>query len=281
MSWLLIADSNEQAHSAAEGVDRRAYLAANTGLECETRPLTVGDYALLWVDGGEEKAVALIERKAMADMVASIKDTRYVSQSQRMEASGVPFLYWAIVNGPASHEDEDRVASALVHLSTPAYPRTRVLRVADSDLSFARAIRSLARYLHDALHKGNALAEAPLHTVAQEAGARPRLDTQPLVWRETLTIPRGMSLRSAKAVAAVHPSAISLLRALRRSHDAHLAAPPPPVGRKRKVVTLDDALDDALVDIPLPGGKKLGPAAARTLRQTLVPNAAELAHILP
>jgi hypothetical protein len=183
MSWLLIADSNEQAHSAAEGVDRRAYLAANTGLECETRPLTVGDYALLWVDGGEEKAVALIERKAMADMVASIKDTRYVSQSQRMEASGVPFLYWAIVNGPASHEDEDRIASALVHLSTPAYPRTRVLRVADSDLSFARAIRSLARYLHDALHKGNALAEAPLHTVAQEAGARPRLDTQPLVWR--------------------------------------------------------------------------------------------------
>ena len=31
----------------------------------------------------------------------------------------------------------------------------------------------------------------------------------------------------------------------------------------------------------LPGGKRLGPAAARTLRQTLVPDADELAHIAP
>jgi hypothetical protein len=287
MAWLLVLDSNEQAHYARKGTDRRAYLAHNAGVACEVRPLACGDMALLWRadGGGAEHAVALFERKAAADMVASIKDGRYASQAQRMEASGVPHLYWLLddwtpAERGAAGADYERVESAVVHLSDGvSYPHTRVLRLALEDLALPRTLARVARYLHDALHAGGGLSDMPLHTVAQEAGARPRLDTQAVVWLEVLTIPRGMSRTSARAVAAAYPTAVSLLRALRRRRDSFV--PAPPSGRKRKTTTADDHVDAMLADLPLPGGKRLGPAAARTLRETLVPDAAELAFVLP
>lgn len=291
MPWCVVVDSNEQAHAAANGVDLRERMELQTQLTVAVGKLVVGDYALDWIDeDGTQRTVALLEHKAASkdhkgsDMLASIHDGRYVSQAARLVASGVPYAYWVVVDGPLPRpEDHRAVESAIVHLASPAYPNITPLRVRDSGTAFYDLIAALARYLHDALHCGNQLSEMPLHTVVQEAGARPRLDTQEVVWREQLTVPRGMSLRTARAVAAVYPTATSLLRAYRRCADQHRARPPAPPskGRKRPAPTLEADLDAMLADVAVPGAGRIGPARSATVRQVFVPDAAELDGVVP
>lgn len=286
MPAAFIVDCNEQAHAAKRGIDRRQYIEVNTRIQTIVGNLEAGDYALTWIEDGADEATrtteALFESKTDPDMAASIKDTRYVSQAARLAACGVP-VYWIIIDGELPDVTERaRVERAVAHLASPAYPNITPLRVRDSGISFCNALAALADYLHDVRRCGNTLAEAPLHTVVQEAGARVRLDTQEVVWREQLTVPRGMSLRTARAVASVYPSAISLLRAYRRRADEYRAMPPAPAkGRKRKEVSLDQYLDDTLADVAVPGGGRLGPARAATLRRVIVPAPAELDAIAP
>jgi hypothetical protein len=278
MSWLYVLDTNEQTHAAASGCDLRGFLTAQMCMPVEVRPLTVGDGMLVWreADGGEERVYAVFERKAMPDMVASIKDRRYLSQAARLEACGAPHVYWVVVDGElADRADVDRVDSAIAHLASPDYPHIVPLRVRDSRIAYASTVQRLSTYLRG----DGTLADVPLYTAVREAGARVRLDTQPVVWLEQLTLVHGMSRKSARAVAAVHPTAVSLLRAFRRAADAHRAAPPSR-GRKRPP-TLDDSLDAVLADVPLDAKRRLGPACAAALRRTLVPDAAELDAVLP
>lgn len=286
MAWLYVIDINEETHSVTSGRGSRrdALAAALDPVPVATRHLTCGDYALIWVDDdGVEHTVALFEHKRRADMAASIKDGRYVSQAARLEATGVPFIYWMITDGPLfDASDEERVENALAHLSV-SYPHTRVIRLTSTGAPFVARLRAFTRYLYDTLYGSGGLSDAPLFTVAQEKGAKIRLDTQPVVWVETLTIPRGMSRTSAKAVAARFPSASALLAEYRGTHAAFKAAEAitsavssasaSAKGKGKKTAkkrTLDDALDAMLEDVPLPNGKRLGPAASRTIRQTFI-----------
>lgn len=66
--------------------------------------LDVGDVSL-WLG---ERCVALMERKTIADLAASIKDGRYKSQHEKlrgMRASGVPVFY--IIEGHLDYGDQD------------------------------------------------------------------------------------------------------------------------------------------------------------------------------
>lgn len=265
-SSLLIVDVNEQTHYAKKRVDRAAWLADHTGLRTVVRPMQCGDYALQLCDdtGGidDGRTMALIERKMAQDMASSQHDSRYHSQAERMEKSGVPALYWLIIGSQLRDPSTaSAVESGMVHLSTPDYPNTRVLHLPDDTDQFAVTLQRLERYLFTHYTTGSGRPDLPLYTAAQEAGAKPRLDTQAVVWLEQLTIPRGMSRTKARAVAAKYPSFSSLARAYRT-----LPAPPPTKNKKR---TLADAQDLMLEDIPLPGGKRLGRACSTIIRRTM------------
>jgi len=270
LKWLLTVDSNEQSHYAKRKVDRAATLAQRCGDTAVVRPMDCGDYALVLVDtDGSERCVALIERKMAQDMAASIPDTRYVSQSRRMEASGAPCAYWFIVGSELHNpSDADSVESAMVHLNTPYFPHTRVMHLSDDSTAFVQAILRLKRYLYDFYANGAALADVPLYTATQEAGAKPRMDSQAVVWVEQLTIPRGMSRPKARAVAARFTRASALLDEYKRvetqwrENDA--------VGRKNKKRTMKDAMEAALEDVPLPNGKRLGPACSVMICRTFL-----------
>ena len=285
MPWCVVVEPNEQAHAATRGVNLRERMELLIQLPVTVGKLTVGDYALDWIDDdGTQRTVALLERKAMPDMLASIHDGRYVSQAARLVASGVPHAFWVVVDGVLPRpEDHRAVDSAVAHLASPAYPNITPVCVRDSDAAFCALIASLAKYTHDALHCGNQLSEAPLHTVVQEAGARVKLDTQEVVWREQLAVPRGMSLRTARAVSAAYPTATSLLRAYRRCVVRHRAQPPPAPtkGRKRPPPTLEAELDGMLADIVVPGAGRLGPARSAMLRRVIVPDPTELDAVAP
>ena len=176
--------------------------------------------------------------------------------------------------------DIERMRSAEAHLSV-SYPHTRVLHVANRGDALVALFRRLLRYLEDTLFGSGGLTDAPLYAVAQVAGERPRLDTQPRVWLETLTVPHRMSRATARAVAAVHPSAARLLSAYRRCARAFRGAPDATAasaGKKKKTTkkrTLDDALDAMLEDVPIGGGdRRLGPANSAMIRRTLLADAA-------
>jgi len=280
---VLILDANEQGHAGTKGIDLRAYFESQTLLPTEVARLDVGDAALVLRGGaGGDRCVALFERKAGPDMVSSIKsDNRYRSQAARLEASGVPNVYWVLVDSPPLRDPADMraVKHAMIRLASPSYPHITPMRVADSMGDYADLIKTMAADINDAL-AGKTFDDIPLHTVAQAAGARVRLDTQPVVWLEQLTLVRGMSRQPARAIVTQYPTAVSLLRAFRRASDAHAVRPPPSKGRKRPA-TLDDELDAVLADVPLDKGGRVGPARAAIVRRTLVPDAAELAAILP
>jgi dihydroxyacetone kinase-like predicted kinase len=149
------------------------------------------------------------------------------------------------------------------------------MHIASTGAPFVKFMRSMMKYLHETVIAGEGLPEAPLHTVAQERGAKVRLDTQPVVWVETLTVPRGMSRKSAKEVAKRYPSAAALLAEYRKTRQAFEAAEAVEAAssggkKKKKKRTLDDALDAMLEDVPLQNGKRLGPAASRTIRRTFL-----------
>lgn len=286
MAWLLLVDANEQAHYAKRGVDRREFLACNACALCEVRPMDVFDYALVWRSSADdsdvsasssftERLIVGMERATQADMASKIVDGRYKSQSQRMVDSGVPVLVWLIVDQPTPYKSEDvtRVRSALTHLGV-AYPRTRVTRLENGDHRFAEEIRNLMRYSQDAIVEHNALADAPLYTVAQDRGAKVRMDTQQAVYRECLTIPHGMSHRSADAIIAHTQcrTVLAMMRFYARARRAYMTAAPAAPGKRAKAPakrTLVDHLDNALADVPL-GKRRLGPALSRAIRRTLL-----------
>lgn len=338
--WTLLVDSNEQAHSAAQqprAVDRRDEMQRLSTLRTEVRKLNVGDYALVCIpptssssssssssaaeprceDGPlpEERCVALFERKAYADHVASMRDAtcRYHDQAQRLVASGCPHPYWALIDAPAgsvwSAQDVAGVEKSALHIAT-TYKPVQVLRLRNGDAAFGAAILAVCHYLDRDLFGEGSAPDLPLHTVVQERGARPRLDTQPVVWLEQLTLPHRMSRTSARAVAARYPDVMSLLALWRRRRDEFLArgdpvpeAQPrrgrrkknkkqqddgddeddePNAGRKRTrrpEPTLDDYLDASLADIPLPDERRLGPACSAMLRRVFLPDSAQLRYV--
>lgn len=284
---VVLVDSNEQAHYAKKGTDRARFLAENIQLaeEVLVRPLTGGDYAFVWVnDAGDEYVLALIERKTMQDLLASIVDTRYVSQAERLVATLVPHIYWAVVEGTLYHpEDVTRVHTAMSHLNTR--PRTVVLRLRDGEHEFVRELAALARYLvamHTTDGELDACSSAPLYSLAKERGEKIRLDAQPIVFEAQLALIRGMSRKKARSVMAVADSQLALhvLWAQRRrdfiAREAGAAAVSSSSsaskrGSKKKR-TLEEYLDEPLAAV-------VGPALSAKIRTTTCPDVAALAAL--
>jgi ERCC4-type nuclease len=219
-TFHLLIDSNEQAHYAKRSIDLCAQLSALSGLPAQVKPLSCGDYALVYATDATHAAsdevpcYALFERKTRADLASSIVDTRYKSQAQRLVDTGVSHICWIIT--PATLFDsgaELAISSAIVHLSF-GYPNTCVLQLNDSALDvFAHTLRKAAEYLSVDSYGTYAVSMREVQT----KGAKPRFETQQEVYLEQLCVPRGMSLRKARAVAVRAPSMHKLFELWRRA----------------------------------------------------------------
>lgn len=298
-TFHLLIDSNEQAHYAKKGIDLCSVLSARSALPAQVKSLECGDYALVYATSTAHAAsddapcYALFERKTHADLASSIQDLRYKSQAQRLVDSTAPYVYWIIT--PATLFDpRARVAinSAMLHLMT-SYPRTRVYQLADGAPElFAETLRTVADYIGDTEFNEGRGTQPPSMRTVQTRGAKPRFETQQEVWLEQLCVPRGMSVRKARAVAAVAPNVEALLELWRA---AKASAPVPQLngsssafdkltgsssskrGKKRQK-TPDELADEALAHVVVEEGSskrgptRLGEALSKRLRQTIAPS---------
>jgi len=283
----LLVDTNEQTHYAERGVDLRAELARLTGLVARVATLGVGDLALVAAaapgadaqDLAARRCYLLIERKTHGDLEASIVDGRYQSQRFRLAATGVPAVVWLVVPGPLHDPDSrQRVLTAMYHLAV-AWPRTSLVHLPDAELgTAAHAIRALADGVHSAYICETATTAVPSLREAQTRGAKPRFEEQREVYLEQLTVPRGMSVRKAEAVAAVAPNMPTLLGLWRdaasRAEPAYAAVP----RSRKRPKTAAELADEALADVELPAAKeggrpqRLGAVLSKRLRATIAPD---------
>jgi len=251
--------------------DRRQYLEQNVPgwVRVEMRNLSAGDYAILTPD---ERVLALIERKNMSDMLASIKyDGRYKSQSERMErAVGDvlgPLVYWLVVGAfstdPKEQGDVRIVRSAMAHLNT--LPHTKVVHVENNEQATLDWLLPTLRYL-DEQQRGPMYPDLPQYERVIAKGERTRLDTQPDVWLEQMNVPRDIGRPTARAIVARYPSALRLIKAYARTARDYRPAPPAPPpakgkgSRKRAVTppTLLQTLDGMLAATVELGTSKKG-----------------------
>jgi len=296
----LVVCSNEQAHYAQRGIDLAVGLSSATALPAVVAPLDCGDYALVWaasaadVSSDRARCYVLIERKTVPDLEASIVDGRYKSQAARLVLSQAPYIFWIVTPGVLFHSDAiDRVRSALLHLQI-SYPRTRVVQLDSSDAAaFAGALKRISEYVRDAEFEGNSRADVPSLRAAQASGAKARLESQPEVFLEQLCVPRGMSMRKAKAVAAAAPDMQSLLELWRAERDATMARQSAAAtaqsasstskkrkggegGSRKRLKTLEQQVDERLANVDTGKGQRLGPALSARLRETIAPDLTRL-----
>lgn len=180
--------------------------------------LTIADYAIVKKDDSlppdEWPLVALVERKNYGDMVSSVTtDDRYISQSQRMDATGCHLLYWLIVGGPSPRttaQERKAVSSAIDHLN--AFPKVKVIRVDDNEADTVLWLGHTLKYLqlHLSCAKTGLFTDLPVWRVAMEKGRRPQLDNQATCWLETLAMPTRVGRETARAIARVYHSFSSL-----------------------------------------------------------------------
>ena len=233
-------------------------------------PLTAGDYGVLVykkeIPPLERVLLALIERKGMADMLASLNDGRYEDQRRRMVDSTVERLYWLLVGRkPEDAADCERIDSAHRHLDTMR--GMHVVELADHRAASRNWFCKTLRYfIQDNLHTGVKLGEA------MTLAAKSKLNTQEKCWLAQLAAVRGISATKASAIAKVFPSAATLLMAYARAvSEYEPTAPAKGRGKKR---TLDDQLDELLHHRVVVAGKKkegfLGPADSKTIRRTFL-----------
>jgi len=207
-------------YSRVEYLDRQL----NQFADVKVDTLPIGDYAVVLKDPAlppeEWRLVALIERKNYADMVGSVtSDDRYVSQSQRMDATGCDLLFWLIVGGPSERttpQQRKAVSSAIDHLN--AFPKVKVIRVDDNEAATVLWLGHTLKYLqlHLSCAKTGLSADLPVWRAAMESGRRPQLDNQPTCWLETLAMPTRVGRETARAIAGKYPSFSSLYLACKR-----------------------------------------------------------------
>lgn len=80
--------------------------------------LEVGDFRINQADGSP---VVIIERKSVADLIASIKDGRYREQKARLLALGAPLSVYAVEGeltwGPHGSPEQEAVRTAILRMS--------------------------------------------------------------------------------------------------------------------------------------------------------------------
>lgn len=281
---FLVVTSNEQAHYAKKGVDLCASLGAAAGLPSLVKHLECGDYALVWaqhqsevVQGGGQ-CIVLIERKALGDFEASLKDDRYRVQAWCLANSKVPRAFWIVTPGQLFNPDSiGAIRKAMARLTT-SYDNIKVLQLESAELgAFASALKNIADCAHNTYFEENSRVEIPsLHKV-QSDGERPKLVTQSTVYIEQLCVVQGMSKTKARAVVNRAPTMMSLLKMWRDARNVALqsVAPPPPKSRKRQL-TVEEQVDAVLENVEVGKGKRLGPALSKRLRETIVPDLRQL-----
>ena len=303
-----VGDQTDFAGLVRHSYDRRAFLERNLHnilpngkeLRVTVGSLSVGDYALLEYpnqDGTGEPAVRwLIERKGgdgyMSDMVASINDGRYQSQTSRMLLSGVRRLFWVIAahGWPEDPFAEKRVRSAIAHMEH--MDRIKVVRVEDSNEAFLEWVKKMLIYESEEMERGDGpcFQDMPLYKFVQLKGKKEELDNQPVVWREQIRLIKQIGANSALAIVEHYPSWLDLAKAYARcakNFDRVQAAKAgvglgaglgPTKGKKRTVKGTNEleALDDMLaVHVKYGGGSKkkgLGKSDSKRVRQVLFPD---------
>lgn len=216
--WTLFVDCKEpkaeaicedlRAYSVnAEPGNREDWLGSSgTPVEGEVRNLSIADYWFV-KDG---KVWAIIERKTVSDMVASIQDDRYKDQAARMLKSEVPFKYYLIVgdffalDGPVFQ----KVWSALTHLQM--HTQMGVMCAPKPGYVTPFLVR-FYQYLAD-----NPTPEhltAPLVEQIQVACKKRKMDNQKNVYLTQLSVISGMSEDKAKAILELYKDMPTLIRA--------------------------------------------------------------------
>ncbi len=225
--------------------NRLEYLDRQLNQVCKVKigTLSIGDIIIYWADyskpQSEWKVLAIIERKNWADMASSVTvDDRYYSQSQRMNDTGCPLLYWLVIGEPparATEKDKRAVKSAIIHLSS--FKKFKVLKLEDNEMETVYFLGKTLDYIKKELQNPTASglgADLPTWRAVQEAGRRPQLDNQAACWIETLNMPTRVGRPTARAIAARFSSFSELYLACRRCTLARSSAAIVPKLQKRK-----------------------------------------------
>ena len=137
------------------------------GIQCEVRPLTLGD--VIWiaknkVSGKEVVLNCIGERKKMDDLCMSIKDGRFQEQKNRLGKSNLKHFYYIIeetgMNNDIVHEMMDSVRTAISMTMTSSKFYVRRFKDVDSTIQFLVSVtKTLSEYFIN--HKTNLIVMKP------------------------------------------------------------------------------------------------------------------------
>ncbi len=266
--------------------DRRKFFETNLNPKHATvgvAHLEVADFGIVKkvvkADGSvEERLLALIERKTIGDLLASITDGRYYDQAERMVAAvtgksnhfdnsacdadekpirpGQPMeregalIYILLVGAvPVTGVDSLKIQSAIAHFST--YPHTKVVNAINQD-QVLHFFKKTLEYLWER-QSSPVFADVPLWQTSMENGRRVKLDNHKMVWIEQVNLVHGVGRLVARRITEKYPSQLALFRAYSE--------------RARKFKISPAALLPAAAAAE--GGRKRKPAAAQTLSDFL------------
>lgn len=91
-------------------------------MQIEKQVLPIGDILLKTTDGADNQIVCIIERKTIADLLASIKDGRYAEQSYRLANQGecpihnIVYIIEGNINALASYTEKRLVLSTMASI---------------------------------------------------------------------------------------------------------------------------------------------------------------------
>lgn len=198
--WVLHVDSREQK------CEKLCEELTSAGLNVKRDTLSVADY---WFSKGGTVWCG-IERKTLEDLKSSIIDGRYKDQTARMLDSTIPHLWFLVVGDLQSLDGRDRqqLESAMIHVQM--HKNIKVRNVPHEGFVKPFLI-NMRRYLCE--DPSVERITAPLVQHVQLSCAKRKLDSHEKVYIAQLMCVHGVSEAKAKAVAAIYPDLVSLLRA--------------------------------------------------------------------
>ena len=202
-NWCLCADQREQQGFRLDLLEKAI---ENKNYTFATSTLPVGDF--WWGKNG--RIWAIIERKSVKDMIASIQDERYKDQANRMIASGCPFLYYLVVGDPfirLTYLEQRMFSSAMLHLSMHSI---KILSVGDDQAAIQLLVK-MTEYLDD--HPTTERICKPFVAPVVKQTKKKELGTAKDVFIYQLAVIPGVSVEKATRIWEFYPSMRDLFRA--------------------------------------------------------------------
>jgi ERCC4-type nuclease len=198
--WTLYIDAKEPKASKELAEELRSY-----NMNTEVSDMAVGDYWMV-KDG---KIYCSVERKKMADLLASIPDGRYTDQTARMLKSEIPHLFFLVIGSIEALDgpDKQRVNSAMLHLQMH-----RNIKVAYLD--HEGHVKPFFVKMHQYLCEDPSIDRitAPLIEHVQANCRKKKLDTHKDVFTAQLMCVHGVSEAKANCIANMYDDFPTLIK---------------------------------------------------------------------